>query len=86
MAQNRENYIAGFGDILPYRPMAVIFPPGPDWNEYRGDSSIDDTEFGFTGTIIAEAASTIQRVRTLEPAEIRKDCIWNRETQPSNTR
>jgi hypothetical protein len=77
MAQNREKYIAGFGDVLPYRPMAVIFPPGPDWNEYKGDSSIDDTEFGFTGTIIPEAASTIQRVRTLEPAAIRKDCIWN---------
>jgi len=79
MAGNRDRYLAGFGSPLPYRPMAVIFPPGPDWNEYKGDSSIDDTQLGFTGTIVPEAGSTIQRVRTLEPAEIRKDCIWNPE-------
>src|SRR5690606_27247083 len=36
MAGNRETYLAGFGEPLPYRPMAVIFPPGPDWNEYKG--------------------------------------------------
>jgi hypothetical protein len=77
MGGNREKYHQGFGEPLPYRPMAVIFPPGPDWTEYRGDSSIDDTDFGFTGTIISEAGSTIQRVRTLVPAAIRKDCIWN---------
>lgn len=77
MAGNREKYNTGFGTLLPYRPMSVVFPPGPSWNEYKGDETIDDTEFGFTGTIIAEAGSTIQRVRTLEPADIRKDCIWN---------
>lgn len=77
MASNRDKYLAGFGESLPYRPMAVIFPPGPYWNEYKGDSSVDDTQLGSTGTIIAEAGSTIQRVRTLEPAAVRKDCIWN---------
>lgn len=77
MAQNHDKYLEGFGAALPYRPMAVIFPPGPDWNEYKGDSSIDDTQMGFTGTIINEAGSTIQRVRTLEPAEIRAECPWN---------
>ncbi|MBI5958490.1 MAG: hypothetical protein HY866_07145 [Chloroflexi bacterium] len=79
MAHNHARYLEGFGEALPYRPMAVIFPPGPDWNEYKGDSSIDDTQLGFTGTIVGEAGSTIQRVRTLEPAEIRKDCLWNPE-------
>ncbi len=82
MAGNRDRYEAGFGMRLPYRPMAVIFPPGSDWNEYKGDDSIDDTDFGFTGTIISEAGSTIQRVRPLEPAAIRAECIWNPQ-QPS---
>jgi hypothetical protein len=77
MAGNREKYLQGFGELLPFRPTAVIFPPGPSWNEYKGEASIDDTDFGFTGTIIPEAGSTIQRVRTLEPAAIRADCIWN---------
>lgn len=77
MASNREKYLQGFGQLLPYRPMAVIFPPGPDWNEYKGDETIDDTQLGFTGTIVSEAGSTIQRVRTLDPAEIRQNCIWN---------
>lgn len=77
MAGNRETYLAGFGEPLPYRPMAVIFAPGPDWSEYKGDESIDDTQTGFTGTIVSEAGSTIQRVRTLEPAAIRANCIWN---------
>ncbi|NDJ78292.1 MAG: hypothetical protein GYB65_18745 [Chloroflexi bacterium] len=76
MAANRARYIAGFGDTLPYRPMAVIFPPGGDWNEYKGDETVDDTDFGSTGTIISEAGSTIQRVRTLEPAAVRAECIW----------
>jgi hypothetical protein len=80
MAQNHDRYIAGFGAILPYRPVAIIYPPGAVWNEYRGDSSIDDTQLGFTGTTISEAGSTVQRVRTLEPAEIRETCIWNPET------
>ena len=82
MALNREQYITGFGAILPYRPVAIIYPPGPDWNEYKGDSTIDDTDMGFTGTTISEAGSTVQRVRTLEPAAIRENCIWNPE-QPS---
>lgn len=77
MVGNRDRYEAGFGMLLPYRPMAVIFPPGSDWSEYKGDETIDDTDFGFTGTIVEEAGSTIQRVRTLEPAAIRADCIWN---------
>jgi hypothetical protein len=38
---------------------------------------VSDTQLGSTGTIIFEPGSTIQRVRTLEPAEIRKECIWN---------
>jgi len=80
LASNRERYLEGFGAPLPYRPMAVIFPPGPAWLEYRTDESFDDTQLGFTGTTIPEAGSTIQRVRTLEPAEIRKDCIWNPQT------
>jgi hypothetical protein len=79
MASNREKYRAGFGRLLSYRPMSVIFPPGGVWNEYKGDTDVDDTEFGSTGTIISEAGSTIQRVRTLQPAELRKDCIWNPE-------
>ena len=77
MAGNHDRYVAGFGVTLPYRPLAIIFPPGPDWNEFKGDSSVDDTQLGFTGTINSQAGSTVQRVRTLEPAEIRKDCIWN---------
>ncbi|MBN1681370.1 MAG: hypothetical protein JW966_13900 [Anaerolineae bacterium] len=77
MAGNRQKYQDGFGMVLPYRPLSVIFPPGGDWNEYKGDETVDDTEFGHTGTIIAQAGSTIQRVRTLEPASIRADCIWN---------
>jgi len=79
MAQNRARYLEGFGAPLPYRPLAVIFPPGPAWLEYRTDSGLDDTQLGYTGTTIQEAGSTIQRVRTLEPAEIRKNCIWNPE-------
>lgn len=74
---NREKYLTGFGAPLPYRPMAVIFPPGPAWLEYRGGVEFDDTQLGFTGTIVGEAGSTIQRVRTLEPAQIRADCVWN---------
>lgn len=77
METSRPLYLAGFGELLPYRPLAVIFPPGPIWNEYRGDDDIEDTQFGFTGTIISEAGSAIQRVRTLEPAVIRQDCVWN---------
>ncbi|HEX3052938.1 MAG TPA: hypothetical protein VHP83_19925, partial [Aggregatilineaceae bacterium] len=80
-AQNLRHqvYIDGFGEELAYRPVSVIFPPGKDWNEYQGDTEIDDTSFGFTGTIIPEAGGTIQRVRTLDPAEIRAECIWNPE-------
>ena len=74
---NQEKYITGFGEALPYRPMAVIFPPGPAWSEYKGGTEFDDTQTGFTGTIVGEAGSTIQRVRTLEPAAIRANCIWN---------
>jgi hypothetical protein len=77
MAGNRDRYLAGFGILLPYRPMAVIFPPGSAWNEYKGNETVDDTDFGSTGTIISEAGSTIQRVRTLAPAKLREDCIWN---------
>lgn len=79
MAANRDTYLTGFGIQLPYRPLSVIFPPGADWTEYRGSGDIDDTDFGFTGTIISEAGSTIQRVRPLEPATIRQDCAWNPE-------
>jgi hypothetical protein len=79
MAGNRETYHQGFGVELPYRPVAVIYPPGGIWNEYKGDTTVDDTNFGSTGTIIPAPGSTIQRVRTLEPAEIRADCIWNPE-------
>ena len=79
MASNQEKYRAGFGIELPYRPVAIIFPPGGIWNEYKGGAAIDDTDFGSTGTIIPETGSTIQRVRTLEPAAIRADCIWNPE-------
>src|SRR5690606_1542648 len=31
------------------------------------------------GTIIPEAGSTIQRMRTADPAAIRESCIWNPE-------
>lgn len=79
MASNRERYHQGFGVELSYRPVAVIYPPGGVWNEYKGDSTVDDTNFGSTGTIITAPGSTIQRVRTLEPAEIRANCIWNPE-------
>jgi hypothetical protein len=77
MAANREKYHAGFGIALPYRPVAIIYPPGGLWNEYKGRATVDDTDFGSTGTIIRETGSTIQRVRTLEPAAIRQNCIWN---------
>jgi len=77
MARNREKYRDGFGKLLPYRPVAIIYPPGGVWNEYKAGVVIDDTDFGSTGTIINEPGSTIQRVRTLESAAIRKDCIWN---------
>ena len=77
IASNQEKYHAGFGITLPYRPVAIIFPPGGIWNEYKGGAAVDDTDFGSTGTIIPETGSTIQRVRTLEPAAIRQACIWN---------
>jgi hypothetical protein len=77
MAGNREKYQAGFGIELPYRPVAIIFPHGGLCNEYEGRADVDDTDFGSTGTIIEQTGSTIQRVRTLEPAAIRKDCLWN---------
>ncbi len=77
MARNREKYREGFGILLPYRPVAIIYPPGGVWNEYKAGVAIDDTDFGSTGTIIEAPGSTVQRVRTLEPAAIRKDCIWN---------
>lgn len=77
MGRNREKYRNGFGELLPYRPVAIIYPPGGVWNEYKAGVAIDDTDFGSTGTIINAPGSTIQRVRTLEPAAIRKDCIWN---------
>jgi len=77
VASNQDKYQAGFGEKLPYRPVAIIFPPGGIWNEYKGGAAIDDTDFGSTGTIIPETGSTIQRVRTLEPAAIRANCIWN---------
>ena len=80
MTRNREKYQAGFGKLLPYRPVAIIYPPGGIWNEYKGGVVIDDTNFGSTGTIIEDPGSTIQRVRTLEPATIREDCIWNPAT------
>lgn len=80
--ETQPRYLEGFGELLPYRPLAVIFPPGPDWLEYRAGNQFDDTQTGSSGTIISEAGSTIQRVRTLEPAEIRADCIWN-EAVPS---
>lgn len=82
MAENRDKYHQGFGMEIPFRPLSVVFPPGGVWNEYKGDDTVDDTEFGSTGTIISEAGSTIQRVRTLEPAAIRAECIWN-EANPT---
>lgn len=80
MATNREKYLQGFGIPLPYRPVAIIYPPGGIWNEYQSGAVLDDTDFGSTGTIIFGPGSTVQRVRTLEPATIRKDCIWNPKT------
>ena len=77
MADNHDKYRDGFGSEIPFRPLSIVFPPGGVWNEYKGDDTIDDTDFGSTGTIIAEAGSTIQRVRTLEPAAIRAECLWN---------
>lgn len=79
MTANWPRYIAAFGSELPYKVLSIIYPPGPDWNEFKADTSVDDTDFGATGQLFSDAASSVQRVRTLEPAAVRAECIWNRE-------
>jgi hypothetical protein len=82
MAQNRNKYEQGFGILLPFQPLAIVFPPGNDWNIWRS-GAIDDTAYGVSGTVIPEAASTIQRVRIFSETPKTKDCIWYDEADSS---
>ncbi|NDJ85348.1 MAG: hypothetical protein GYB66_05645 [Chloroflexi bacterium] len=72
----RERYIRTFGDVLPFKPTVVIFPPGDAMGEWRPGGQINPRT---TGMASSDTYSATLRVRGLEIEEIRQDCIWNEE-------
>ncbi|MBI5929352.1 MAG: hypothetical protein HY862_08595 [Chloroflexi bacterium] len=74
LAQVRDKYEKGFGGLLPFKPIVVIFPPGDSIGEFEPGGIANPRT---TGQASDDTQSVVLRVRGLEIEEIRKDCIWN---------
>lgn len=72
--QVRDKYEKGFGGLLPFKPIVVIFPPGDSIGEFEPGGIANPRT---TGQASNDTQSAVLRVRGLEIEEIRKDCIWN---------
>lgn len=72
----RDRFRQGFGDLLPFKPTVIIFPPGDVMGEWQAGGQINPRT---TGQANNETYSAVLRVRGLEIEELRKDCVWNEE-------
>ncbi len=72
----RDRFIQGFGDLLPFKPTVVIFPPGETLGEWQAGGQVNPRT---TGQAQRDTYSATLRVRGLEIEDIRQDCIWNEE-------
>ncbi|MCB9436003.1 MAG: hypothetical protein H6673_03305 [Anaerolineales bacterium] len=70
----RDRFIQGFGDLLPFKPTVIIFPPGDAMGEFQAGGQINPRT---TGQANGETYSAVLRVRGLEIEDIRTECIWN---------
>ena len=70
----RGRYIETFGEVLPFKPTVVIFPPGDLLGEFRAGGQINPRTTGFANS---DSYAAVLRVRGLEIEDIRQECIWN---------
>lgn len=70
----RDRFIQGFGGLLPFKPIVVIYPPGEAMGEWQSGGQINPRT---TGLAQNDTYAAVLRVRGLEIEEIRKACIWN---------
>lgn len=78
MATMRENFRAGWGRDLSYKPIVIFFPSGDVWDEYQSGGS-NSRAAGFTNN---GWGYSLQRLADEEPPEFLMECIerWGYST------
>jgi hypothetical protein len=77
MASVHERQVAGFGEPLSYKPIAVVFPERAELAKMYGSGVANPTANGFTSF---ELGMSVQLLRENTIPENQIDCIW----QPPN--
>ncbi len=66
MAEQRETYRAAWGDLLPYKPRAILFGDWDAWNEWQGGVSSPN----YAGLTRSEWGGTVQRGSASDPRQL----------------